>query len=412
MGTARGGVSKRAVTDMFNAVARALASLSLALKQPVSAFCEIETTNGDAIVTKTGDYLSWIRVDGMQRMANRKDIARIAEAMRVELSGALEAKGHAIVGWYISDPDAALVEIERLNLNSCRAVAREVGLGLSDILDERARLWPKLMRWEAAYYLVWTRRSVLTKEERSQLKEEVNALAKECPDIGDAQKFYLHSEILSARHTAFVLRVLSSLRAYEISAAVIDPHAAIRAMREVLYREMAGSEWKPALPGDRVMARLPEEDAKRPNKETLLWPAIRDQLFYAEANADGGQRVEIGDYDYACVDMMIGPEDPRPFVELASWLGRDRIPWRAAFVVEGGGKVAMQLKEIGASFLSIFPSNNDLRRAFANLRHAREQENHISVKLRARLCDLGAHRRNPQAAAAEIHARAAHRGLG
>lgn len=127
MGTARGGISKRAVTDMFNAVARALASLSLALKQPLAALCDIETAHGDAIITKTGDYLSWIRIDGMQRMANRKDIARIAEAMRVELSGALEAKGHAIVGWYISDPDAALVEIERLNLNSCRAVARELG---------------------------------------------------------------------------------------------------------------------------------------------------------------------------------------------------------------------------------------------------------------------------------------------
>ena len=36
----------------------------------------------------------------------------------------------AIVGWYISDPDAALVEIERLNLSSCRSIAREVGLDL------------------------------------------------------------------------------------------------------------------------------------------------------------------------------------------------------------------------------------------------------------------------------------------
>jgi intracellular multiplication protein IcmB len=368
---------------MFNTISRALASLSLALKQPLPAFCEIETTHGDAIITRTGDYVSWIRVDGMQRMAHRRDIARIAEAMRVELSGALEAKGHAIVGWYISDPDAALVEIERLNLTACRAVAREVGLNLSDILDERARLWPALMRWEAAYYLVWTRPSVLTKEERSQLKDEIRALARECPGIGDTQKFYLRSEIMAARHAAFTSRVLSSLRAYEISAAVIDPHEAIQVMREVLYREMAGSDWKPILPGDRVMPRLPEDDVKAPNKATLLWPAIRDQVFCADAIAHGGQRVEIGDNDYACVDLMIGPEDPRPFVELASWLGRDRIPWRVSFVVEGGGKTAMSLKEIGASFLSMFPTNADLRRAFANLRHAREQENHISVKLRA-----------------------------
>lgn len=34
----------------------------------------------------------------------------------------------------------------------------------------------------------------------------------------------------------------------------------------------------------------------------------------------------------------------------------------------------MQLKDIGASFLSMFPGNNDLRRAFAFLRQAREQE--------------------------------------
>ena len=87
---------------------------------------------------------------------------------------------------------------------------------------------------------------------------------------------------------------------------------------------------------------------------------------------------------YAPVDMDIGPEDPRPFVELAAALGHDRIPWRAAIVLEGCGQSAMQLKDIGASFLSMFPGNADLRRAFAFLREAREKDNHISVRLRAR----------------------------
>jgi intracellular multiplication protein IcmB len=43
----------------------------------------------------------------------------------------------------------------------------------------------------------------------------------------------------------------------------------------------------------------------------------------------------------------------------------------------------MQMKDVGASFLSMFPGNNDLRRAFAFLKQAREQDNHISVRLRA-----------------------------
>ena len=135
------------------------------------------------------------------------------------LSGALERRGHAIVGWYISDPDRSAVEIDRLNLAACRAMARELGLDLRDILDERARLWPQLMRWEAAYFILWTRRAVLTKEERKQMKEEQAAMAKAGPPVGDSQRFFLRSEVMAARHSAFVTRVLAALRNADIVAA-------------------------------------------------------------------------------------------------------------------------------------------------------------------------------------------------
>ena len=368
---------------MFGFLSRALARLSLALKQPLTAFCDLETTHGDAFVTRAGHYASWIRVDGMQRMSDRADFARIADAMRLDLSGALETRGHAIVGWYISDPDSALVEIENLSLASCRAVAREAGLALDAIMDERARLWPTLMRWEQAYFIVWTRTSVLTKEERSQMKREYAATAAQAGAIDETQRFYLRSEIMSARHAAFASRVLSALRAHNVTASMVEPHEALRVARAAMYREMSGSEWQPALPGDRVMARCPEDSVARPKADYLLWPPLADQMFYAGAITHGGQRVDFGDNAYACVDMQLGPEDVRPFVELSSWLGQDRIPWRVSIVIEGGGKAAMQLKDVGASFLSMFPGNADLRRAFAFLREARSgTENHISVKLR------------------------------
>ena len=367
---------------MLSFLASALADLSLALKQPLTADCDIETTHDKALITKTGNYVTWLRVDGMQRMCERKDFDAITEAMRLDLSGALETKGHAIVGWYISDPDAALVEIERVNLDACRAIAREAGLQLDTILDERARLWPRLMRWEAVYFQVWTRTSVLTKEERKQLKAEYAANAKQLWMAGGGQRLYLRSEVMAARHNAFVSRVQAALRAHDVAVAQMDPHEALRVAREAMYREVAGSEWTPSLPGDPVMARCPEED-EEPGAQHLLWPAVRDQIFYADAVTHGGQRVDFGDNAYSPVDMDLGPEDPRPFMELIATLGRDRISWRASIVVEGCGRSAMQIKDIGASFLSMFPGNADLRRAFAFLRQAREQENHIAVRLRA-----------------------------
>ena len=360
----------------------ALASLSLMLRQPLSSFCDLETTDGPAFISKGGHYLSWVRLDGMQRMAERADFEAVTEAMRLELSGALENKGHALVGWYMSDPQAALVEIERVNLNACRAVAREIGLQFDDILDERARIWPTQMRWEAAYLVLWTRTSVLTKEERKQLKADYAANAAKLGPLGATQRTYLRSTVMAARHSAFVSRVMHSLRSQGVACAECEPHDALRVAREVMYRETASADWRPTLPGDRPMPRCPPE-GKRATGEHLLWPTIADQLFYTDAVTVGGHHVEFGENTVAPIDMTIGPEDPRPLVELVATLGRDRIPWRSSFILEGCGPAAMSMKKIAAQFLAMFPGNEDLVRAFDMLAGQRREENHIAVKLRA-----------------------------
>ncbi|MGA8584759.1 MAG: hypothetical protein WB715_13145, partial [Roseiarcus sp.] len=114
-------------------------------------------------------------------------------------------------------------EIERINMDSCRRVGREVGLDLSDILDERLRLWSETMRWETSCFILWTRRTVLTREELKQMKEEKAAAAKEVPRIGDAQRFFLRSELMAAHHTGFVNRVMAALRGAEVAATELSP---------------------------------------------------------------------------------------------------------------------------------------------------------------------------------------------
>src|SRR5208283_4194253 len=224
---------------------------------------DVETTHNVALVTKRGDYLSVIRIGGMKRMATRKDIERLSEALRVELSGTLENKGHAIVGWYLSDPEMAEREIERVSLASCRRVGRELGLDLGDLLDERACLWSKTMRWEASCLILWTRRAVLTKEEVKQMKEERAQAARRCPSIGEAQRFFMRCELMAAHHDGFVSRVAQALRGIDVSATEMSAREALTLAREAVYRETAGSDWKPVLIGDRVMARMPEDDFKK-----------------------------------------------------------------------------------------------------------------------------------------------------
>ena len=389
----------------------ALASLSLMLRQPLSSFCDLETTDGRAFISKGGHYLSWVRLDGMQRMAERADFEAVTEAMRLELSGALETKGHALVGWYMSDPQAALVEIERVNLNACRAVAREVGLQLDDILDERARVWPTQMRWEAAYLVVWTRTSVLTKEERKQLKADYAANAARLGALGSTQRTYLRSTVMAARHAAFVSRVMHSLRSQGVACAECESHDTLRVAREVMYRETASGDWRATLPGDRPMPRCPP-DGKRATGEHLLWPTIGDQIFYTDAVTVGGHHVEFGENTVAPIDMTIGPEDPRPLVELVATLGRDRIPWRTSFLLEGCGPAAMSMKKDRRAVPCHVPRQ---RGSGACLRHARQSapggEPHRGQAPR-QFCNLGAGRGSRTSASKRIDPRAARRSVG
>lgn len=364
-------------------LSKALSGFSLFLRQPLWSFCDVETSHGDALVTKRVDYVTVVRIDGTRRPLTAADVASRATSMRVELSGALEGRGHAICAAYLSDPDAAAADIEEANLKTCREVARLQGFDMQLILDERAALWPRKMRHETAHFVLWTRLASLTKEERRQVTRDQDAMARAIGPVRDGQRVHLRSEIVAARHEAYVGRVLRALRAADVAATVLTPHEALRLGRETLYRGTAGSGWKAALPGDKVVPRLPDDPDAEVKAGNLLWPSVRRQMFHLDAETTGANRVVIGGHEFAHVDMDLGPEDPRSFVQLSSDLAADRIPWRAMFVLEGGGKTAMAVKRLAADLLGVFPQNGDLRRGFAALADAREQDNHIAVRLRA-----------------------------
>ena len=368
---------------MFAAVARALASLSLALKQPLSSFCDLATTDDGTLVGKRGERVTFVRVQGLRRMILREDVERVAEGLRLDLSGSLEATGHAIQAWYACDPDLSGPEIER-HLRGSRTVARELGLRLGGIFTERERLWPRIMRWEACYLVLWSKPSLLNREERKQAAEERKQAGKGAPSVGDdAQSPFQANEILSARHAAFVQRVVSAFRNHDVGVQVMPPDQALVAVREAVYPETADSDWKPLLQGSDPMPRMPDADPAKGDAGLVLWPPIADQLFFADAVTHGASRVTIGGHEWASVDMRVGPEDARPFAELVARLNATHTPWRMSMLVEGGGRNMMRFKAVVATLLGFVPANKPVFNAFSELGRMREANADIAVKLRA-----------------------------
>jgi intracellular multiplication protein IcmB len=365
---------------MFGLISKLFASLSLLLRQPIATFCDLDTTDGEALLTKHGEYATFLEAQGLRRLTMRQDIEEIASGLRIELSGSLDGPGHAIQGWYSCDPALTGVEIER-NIVGCRTIAREIDLNLDDIFFERKRLWPSLMRAERCYFVLWSRKTLLTREERKQAGEEQMAAGRGSPPFGDAQNPLRATEILAAKHAAFAQRFIAAFRGHGIGVRPLMPAEAVVAAREAIYPETADSGWKPILPGSNLMPHLPEEDEKG-DASLLLWPPVSAQLFHAEAVTHGGTRVEIGEYEWASVDMVVGPEDPRPFAEIVSRLNATHNPWRMSMLVEGGGSNMMAFKRAAATILGFVPGNKQIYLAFLALKRIRDDNEDILVKLR------------------------------
>lgn len=365
---------------MLGFVGKSLASLSLSLRQTITSFCDIDTAIGDHLVTRRGAYVTLVRVHGLCRMTLRADIERIAEVLRMELSTSFEGPGHAIQAWFTCDPSLAGAEIGR-NLEGCRVMADGLNTDLSDIFAERERVWPRMMRSEACYFALWTKKGVLTREEAKQAAFEQKMAGRGAPSVGEAQNPFRSNEILETRHEAFVRRIISAFQTQEVSIERVAPADALVTIREALYPETAGSGWRPSIPGCDVRPMLPEDDEKG-DAGLLLWPPIAEQLFRADAITHGGQRVEIGEHEWAPIDMVRGPEDAKPFSDLMARMAESHVPWRMLMLVESGGQNMMWAKKLGASILAFSQGARDVRNAFDNLQMMRNNQTDVAVKLR------------------------------
>ena len=175
-------------------------------------------------------------------------------------------------------------------------------------------------------------------------------------------------------------RVVSSFRLHGVALDVLSPAEAIRAARVAVYPETAGEEWAPLLPSSKPMPRMPESETGR----GVATAAIHrlSAVSTGRPNRRRTARRCLAQHEWSSVDMSVGPEDPRPFVELIAKLARDHIPWRVSMLVESGGRSGMMLKQIAATLLGFVPGNRQIFEAFEALRKLQHDNHDTIVKLR------------------------------
>lgn len=325
-----------------------MAPFQVAMKKSLESYIRLETVdNEESVVSSDGSLISYVKIDGSRQLVGEEEYAYLIEGATIKIGARLDRQGHAIQVYFTRDPERIEEHLEDL-VKPSRQTAYDTDLAVKDVFDERVRHLSRYLSYEECYFVLWTRPSVLTKNEMKRAAKE--ARNKKWVNAGSAQYPLAALDALRTRHKSFIASILSSLDELGISADVLNSHDALRAVKNNLYPVKAHKDWQACFPGDPIPPRVPTD---KTDMSEILWPSMRQQLALADAYVVNESIVRIGNQLWGGADVTLAPMDPSPFPMLLNRLFDAEVPYRISILIEGGGAYSTALRAFVATLLGV-----------------------------------------------------------
>lgn len=375
--------------DTLDSLARFLAG-SL-LRKSLAPYCRIMSAQDDAVlIGDDGSLLSVFRLDGCRSIKGSVELSEAMTRLRLALAAQFSQGGFTLQFWFGHLPDVAQDELKMI-LCGMAAVARNAELDIADLLNERLARLPAKLSGERAYIALWSRPTMLTREEArlsEKLKlEEDLAL----PRFLRAQLPARALQALLTRHQALVQSLLIETGRCDFDLELLDVRTALAEIKGILNPEFlsAARNWQAVLPGDHLRARMPRSARQWAGSDVahLLWPPLTVQLM-SEAGSLRNDRVfEFGSKIFCGFDIVLGPEQIVAFNDLIARVldQQRRMSWRVSMLLDSGGFQGQMFKEHYVNLLAFTGriTNDRIRRAFEA---ARQKHGDGETVIRWRAC--------------------------
>jgi intracellular multiplication protein IcmB len=337
-----------------------LAWLSTSLKQTTESYCDLETADSPTvIVAHDGSLISLIKISGVTQLIGSSEFERLHEGLTLSLQTALSRSGHALQVLFHYDRQI-VSDLIKDTLEPGQQTSQRLGLNLTDLFKERISFLSKHCAYESVYFVLWTRPMSLTTEQHQRSsKDKLKYIReKKVPPFQITQNVIAAIPDLRDTHDAFVRSVIHDLATLNIAATLLEVHDAIHAIRAVADPAFTDKNWRPSLPGDKLLPK--EYDRSHHTISDLLWPSLARQVLPRDAENLDLRTVRLGDQIYSCIFIDLLPKEIKSFNALLQRTLAARIPWRISFFIESDGLRTIKLRSILASVLSFSSAQNRL----------------------------------------------------
>ncbi len=345
------------VVDGFTTL---LSWLSSGLKMTADSYCDLETAeNKTTLVARDGSLVTILRIEGATALIGTPEFDRLHSGVSQSLQATLSRPGHSVQMLFSYDRDGAKQEIAD-NFLSARQTAKEIGLQLDDLFEERINYLSNYCAKEDVFFVLWTRPSGLTKEQASRtIKDKQKFIRKnEIPPFKDSQNLIAAFPDLRNAHDAFVRATYNDLNALNLQTGVLNIHDALHEVRMTTDPEFTDRTWKPTLPGDKIPKRASEifED----EISNILYPPLTQQLMPRDAERLDFRTMRIGDRVYSAIFVDLFPKDVKTFLHLFNRVHASQIPWRISYLMQSNGLESAKMRQILSAILSFTSAQNRL----------------------------------------------------
>lgn len=354
-----------------------LAPFQVAFKKSIESFIRLETADDETtLVARDGSLISYLKVDGSRQIIGEEEYRHLVESATLKIGARFDRQGHALQVYFVRDPGRIQSHLES-QTKPARQTAKTLELDVQDLLDERVNHLSHYLTYEECYFVLWTRPSVLTKNEIQQAtKSKQN---KKWLNAAFAQFPLAALDPLRTRHKTYVSAMMSALDELGMSAELLEAHAALRAVRNNLFPSRTHENWMACLPGDPIPPRAPSD---RADMSEILWPPLPTQIAAADARVINENTVQIGDLVWAGADMTLGPMEAAPFPMLLNRLFEAKIPYRISFMIEGGGAAATQFRAFAATILGVTnEANKQVKHSLEGLEAMSRSEPVVRIRI-------------------------------
>lgn len=329
-------------------LSRLTAPFQNAMRKTVDSFITLETTDDKyTVVSRDGSLITYVKIEGSRQIIGEEEFKNLIEASTLKIGSRFDRRGHALQVYFVRDPGRIGSHLKK-QIRPSRVTAENTQMELEDVFSERISHLSHFLSYEECFYVLWTRPSILTKNELARVKDDIKNT--EWVMAPDAQNPTAAIDTLRTRHKSYVASIMSALDELSIKAVKLEVHDALRAVRDNLFPDKANEKWRPCLPGDPIPTR--SQSSVRDMSE-ILWPSLPQQLTVADAKVLNESIVRIGNLLWAGGDITLAPMEPSPFPMLLNRLFEANVPYRISFIIEGGGASSSALRSSVATLLGV-----------------------------------------------------------